>query len=221
MSDITLKDIRNSSRVKAYIQEANDHLGSLGYTEHGFRHASLVAEVAGRILAELDYTPRQVELAQIAGYLHDIGNLVNRADHAHSSALLAERILTEFDVSYQEIGVITGAIGRHDHRDGAAVDPVTAALIIADKSDVHYSRVRNREVATFDIHDRVNYAAKGSDIEINQQEKTITLDVEIDTEVSLVMEYFEIFLDRMVMSRKAAEILDCQFHLLINGAQIM
>ncbi|GAB6100314.1 HD domain-containing protein [Halanaerocella petrolearia] len=221
MAQITVEDVKQDHRVKSYIERADKQLDSLGYTEHGFRHAGMVSKVAGQILKELDYSQRKVELVQLAGYLHDIGNIVNRSDHAHTSGILVERILTEMGMNYDEVGIIMGAVGNHDHRDGAPVDDITAALVIADKSDVHHTRVRNKEVATFDIHDRVNYAAKGSDVRVDKKEQTITLDVEIDTEVSLVMEYFEIFLDRMVMSRKAAEVLDCRFHLLINEAKIL
>ncbi|AGB41767.1 HD domain-containing protein [Halobacteroides halobius DSM 5150] len=221
MSKITLQEIKDNERIKSYIKNANQQLDKLGYTEHGFRHAGLVSEVAGRILEKLNYPQRKIELAQIAGYLHDIGNLINRENHGHYSALLVERILNQKDVCYDEIATIMGAVGNHDHKDGAPVNAITAALIIADKSDVHHTRVRNKDFATFDIHDRVNYAAKGSDLIVNKKEETITLNVEIDTEISLVMEYFEIFLDRMMLCRKAAEVLDCKFHLIINGAQIL
>ncbi|MCK8815970.1 HD domain-containing protein [Natroniella sulfidigena] len=220
MGKITVMDIKKNDKVRSYIRQADKHLKEIGFTEHGFRHAGLVADTAGNILSELDYSARMVELAQIAGYLHDIGNVVNREKHAYSSALLAERVLDNLDMPYDEISLIIGAIGNHDEGCGKPVNPVAAALIIADKSDVHCTRVRNKDIATFDIHDRVNYAAKKSVIEIDQEAEIISLELEIDTEVSIVMEYFEIFLTRMLMARKAAETLDCDFNLIINDVDL-
>ncbi|MCK8827555.1 HD domain-containing protein [Natroniella acetigena] len=221
MGKITVMDIKQHKKVRAYIKQADQHLKEMGFTEHGFRHAGLVAYTAGNILSELDYSPRMVELAQIAGYLHDIGNVINRERHAHSSAFLVERFLDDLEMSYDEISLIIGAIGNHDEGCGNPVNSVAAALIIADKSDVHYTRVRNKDVATFDIHDRVNYAAKESFVEVDQENKSISLELEIDTEVSIVMEYFEIFLTRMLMTRKAVEALGCDFKLIINDVNLL
>ncbi len=218
---IRLDDIKKHVMVKAYIAKANEHLGEIGFTEHGFRHAGLVSNIVGNILTELDHPQRIIELGQIAGYLHDIGNVINRHDHDQHSALLVERLLRELNMDYSEIATIIGAVGNHDEHFGEPVNPISAALIIADKSDVHYTRVRNKEFATFDIHDRVNYAAKESFIEVNSVEKTITLSLEIDLEVISVIEYFEIFLTRMLMSRKAAKALDCNFNLIINRTKLL
>ena len=218
---LTLKDIKGEPQIKAYIKGADDHLAEMGFTEHGFRHASLVADIARNILTRLDYSQRKTQLAEIAGYLHDIGNVVNRAQHGQASALLAAQILREMQMDYQEIATIMGAIGNHDEEVGEAVNAVAAALILADKSDVHYTRVRNEDHATFDIHDRVNYAAKHSFIEVKSKEELITLSLEIDTEVSTVMEYFEIFLSRMMMSRRAATVLGCNFQLIINEVELL
>nr|WP_236777892.1 HD domain-containing protein [Anoxybacter fermentans] len=200
---------------------ANEHLGAMGFTEHGVRHGSLVASVARNILKELNYPKRTCELAAIAGYLHDIGNVVARTDHWQSSAILISQILTRMGMDFEEIATIIGAVGNHDERTGEAVNPVAAALIIADKGDVHRTRVRNRDFATFDIHDRVNYAVQQSKIIVNSQERTITLDLEIDTKICPIMEYFEIFLTRMLMSRRAAEVLGCTFRLIINDTKVL
>lgn len=221
MKLITLEDIKKDPQVQAYIKMANEHLGAMGFTEHGVRHGSLVASVARNILKELNYPKRTCELAAIAGYLHDIGNVVARTDHWQSSAILISQILTRMGMDFEEIATIIGAVGNHDERTGEAVNPVAAALIIADKGDVHRTRVRNRDFATFDIHDRVNYAVQQSKIIVNSQERTITLDLEIDTKICPIMEYFEIFLTRMLMSRRAAEVLGCTFRLIINDTKVL
>lgn len=221
MSLITLRDVQRDPQVKAYIIAANDHLGAMGFTEHGLRHGGLVAKVASDILRELEYPERTCELAAIAGYLHDIGNVVARANHWHSSAALGSQILTRMGMDYEEIATIIGAVGNHDEHTGEAVNPVAAALIIADKGDVHRGRVRNQDFATFDIHDRVNYAVRHASVTVDRCQRTLTLVLEIDTEICPLMEYFEIFLTRMVMSRRAAEFLDCTFHLMINETKLL
>ncbi|SDC64203.1 MULTISPECIES: HD domain-containing protein [unclassified Candidatus Frackibacter] len=221
MSSITLQEVKENPQITAYIKKADEHLRSLGFTEHSFRHASLVADIARDILQRLEYPRHTTELAAVAGYLHDIGNVVNRQNHGHTSAILVSRILTELEVNYEDIATIIGAIGNHDEGTGEPVNVVAAALIISDKSDVHWTRVRNNDYATFDIHDRVNYAAKQSFIEVNNDDKIITLELEIDTEISTVMEYFEIFLTRMIMCRRAAEALSCDFQLIINEVELL
>lgn len=221
MSSITLQEVKENPQITAYIKKADEHLRSLGFTEHSFRHASLVADIARDILQRLEYPRHTTELAAVAGYLHDIGNVVNRQNHGHTSAILVSRILTELEVNYEDIAAIIGAIGNHDEGTGEPVNVVAAALIISDKSDVHWTRVRNNDYATFDIHDRVNYAAKQSFIEVNNDDKIITLELEIDTEISTVMEYFEIFLTRMIMCRRAAEALSCDFQLIINEVELL
>jgi len=221
MSSITLQEVKENPQITAYIKKADEHLRSLGFTEHSFRHANLVADIARDILQRLEYPRHTTELAAVAGYLHDIGNVVNRQNHGHTSAILVSRILTELEVNYEDIATIIGAIGNHDEGTGEPVNVVAAALIISDKSDVHWTRVRNNDYATFDIHDRVNYAAKQSFIEVNNDDKVITLELEIDTEISTVMEYFEIFLTRMIMCRRAAEALSCDFQLIINEVELL
>lgn len=193
----------------------------LGHTEHSFRHVGLVAKNAGNILKELGYDERQVELARMAGYLHDIGIAVNREDHAHSGAILAYGILTKMGMPYDEAGDIMMAIGNHDEETGTAVNITCAALILADKSDVHRSRVRNADAATFDIHDRVNYAVESSQIHINKENKTAELELAVDTDICPLMDYFEIFLDRMTMNRRAANFLGLDFYLIINGTRLL
>ncbi len=218
---ITFEDIKKNKEVNTYIKKADESLIALGYTEHSFQHVGKVAYDAAFILKSLDYNEHSIELVKIAGYLHDIGNLVNRVDHSQSGAIMAFRILDHLDVDPIDIAVIVSAIGNHDEGTGVAVNPIAAALIIADKSDVRRSRVRNTDIANFDIHDRVNYSVKNSKLSINDEKTIITLNLEIDTNVSPVMEYFEIFLNRMIMCRKAAEALKLQFKLIINNQQIM
>ena len=218
---ITFEDIKKNKEVNTYIQKADEALIALGYTEHSFFHVGKVAHDAAFILKSLGYDDHDIELVKIAGYLHDIGNLVNRVDHSQSVAIMAFRILDHLDVDPIDIAVIVSAIGNHDEGTGVAVNPIAAALIIADKSDVRRSRVRNTDIANFDIHDRVNYSVKNSKLSLNDEKTIITLNLEIDTNVSPVMEYFEIFLNRMIMCRKAAEALKLQFKLIINNQQIM
>ncbi len=216
--------VRADPEVQAFILQANRNLGVLGFTEHGFRHVGLVSSIARNVLRLLGYDERQQELAAVAGYLHDIGNVVSRHGHASTGAMLAYPILTRLGMDPEDIAVVLGAIGSHGDdggRLGEPVHPVSAALILADKSDVHRSRVRNTDQTTFDQHDRVNYAATSSFLRVDNAAKTITLELAIDTEMAPVMEYFEIFLPRMLMSRHAATLLDCVFHISINEVVVL
>ena len=207
--------------VNAYIEQGNRVLGILGYTEHSRGHAVKVAETAGDILEKLGYNEHTVELAQIAGYMHDMGNCVNRVDHAHSSALMAFQLLREWKVPDEDIAAIVSAIGQHDEKTGTAVDAVSAALILADKTDVRRNRVRGRDRTKFDIHDRVNFAAISSVLHMDRDKRQITLDIQLDDEICSVLDYFEIFLERMLMCRRAAEMLGCSFKLKANGSKVL
>lgn len=218
---MTYEEIKNNEVIKTYIKQANESLDALGYTEHGFAHVTLVAETAGYILKTLGYPERTVELVKIAGYLHDIGNLVNRTDHSQSGALIAFRLLNEMGFPPEEIGMIVTAIGNHDEGTGVPVSSLAAALILADKSDVRRNRVRHDDKSTFDIHDRVNYSVTKSELKINEAHTIIKLKLSVDTHYSSVMDYFEIFLQRMVLCRKAAETLGLQFKLIINEQQLI
>jgi len=218
---LTLDDVKRDREVEAYLTKANEYTGAIGYTEHGFRHATLVSNIAANILRRLDQDERQVQLAAIAGYLHDIGNLVGRVGHEATGALLASRILTRLGMDPIDMAVVMGAIGNHEELTGEAVSDVCAALIIADKSDVHRTRVRNTDPATFDIHDRVNYAVEHSFLRVDAPSRSVTLELTIDTRMSQVMEYFEIFLPRMAMCRRAAKWLNCQFRLQVNGTKLL
>ncbi len=218
---MTYEQIRKDHAVNVYISQADASMKALGYTEHSFAHVSKVAQIAGGILGALGYPERTVELAKIAGYLHDIGNVVNRVDHSQSGAVMAFRILDRMEFPPEEIAAIVTAIGNHDEGTGVPVNAVAAALIIGDKSDVRRSRVRDRADIGADIHDRVNYSVTASDLKVDVEQKTITLDLTVDTGVSSVMEYFEIFMKRMLMCRKAAEKLGLTFQLNINGLQLV
>ena len=218
---LTFKDVKSNETIRTYIQRADESLIALGYTEHSFAHVTHVAETAGYILKTLGYPERTVELVKIAGYLHDIGNLVNRIDHSQSGAVMAFRILDNLDCDPGEIATIVTAIGNHDEGTGQPVNAVAAALILADKSDVRRSRVRNRDKTTFDIHDRVNYSVKKSDLKINGEHTLIKLELSVDTEYGSIMDYFEIFMQRMILCRKAAEKLGLQFKLAINDQQLI
>ncbi|MCL2144728.1 MAG: HD domain-containing protein [Endomicrobia bacterium] len=220
-SNITVEDVKSNPIVSKLIQSANDYLGTIGYTEHGIRHVSLVASVAGNVLASLDYPERFQELAGIAAYLHDIGNVINRQDHGQSAALIAMRILKDMGATPDEIALIISAIGNHEEEIGDPVNPIAAALILADKSDVHKTRVRNPKFAASDIHDRVNFAAERSFLKVLKNKKIISLQLTVDTQKSQVMEYFEIFLSRMLMCRRAANFLDCNFELIINERKLL
>ena len=217
---IRYEDVHDSEEVRSYIRKADESLIALGYTEHSFAHVTKVAETSRRILLTLGYPEREAELAAIAGYLHDIGNVINRADHAQSGAIMAFRILDHMNAVPDDIATVITAIGNHDESTAFPVNPVAAALILADKTDVRSSRVRNKDMATFDIHDRVNYAVTRSELNI-VPEQEIGLDLTIDTGICAVMDYFEIFLGRMVLCRKAAEKLGLHFSLTINGQKMM
>ncbi len=213
---ITIETLRRDPEVDTFLRQANAALNALGYTEHGRRHAGLVANIAGNILERMEYPERTCQLAELAGYLHDIGNLIHRDNHAQSSSLMAWRLLSRMGMPASEYTVIMNAIGNHEEERGTAVTPVSAALIIADKADVHRSRVQNPVMSEFDIHDRVNYATTRSFVRVSPEEKVIALELEIDTNYAQVMEYFEIFLERMTMVRQASEFVGCEFHLIIN-----
>ena len=218
---VTFNDIKNNNSVKTYIAQADVALSALGFTEHSFAHVTHVAECARYILTTLGYSDHEVELAKIASYLHDIGNLVNRVEHSQSGAVMAFRILDNMGMDPQDIATVVGAIGNHDEGTGVAANAISAALIIADKTDVRRSRVRNQDIATFDIHDRVNYSVEKSVLKINQEHSLIKLKLSVDTHYSSVMDYFEIFLQRMVMCRKAAEKLGLTFKLMINEQSLI
>lgn len=218
---VTFEEIRNSEEIRTYIRKGNENLGVLGFTEHAFAHAMRVSQTAADILTKLGRGEREIELARIAGYMHDIGNCINRHDHAHNGALMAMSILRGLGMEAQDAAVVIAAIGHHDEKTGTAVDAVSAALILADKCDVRRSRVRARNQAEFDIHDRVNYAAVNSALSVNDEAKTITLDITLDDAMCSVMDYFEIFLERMVMCRRAAEMLGCRFRLTANGSRML
>jgi len=218
---ITYEQLRQSPEIRTYITRADESLRALGFTEHSFAHVTRVSETAAYILGELGYDAHEIELAKIAGYLHDIGNLVNRVEHSQSGAVMAFRILDHMDMPPEDIATIVTAIGNHDEGTGVPVNGVAAALILADKSDVRRSRVRNEDFATFDIHDRVNYSVTDSALVLDTQKKTVTLTLTIDPEVAPVMNYFEIFLGRMIMCRKAADKLGLQFKLDINGQTLI
>jgi len=217
----TFENIKNNNEINTYITKADEALYALGFTEHSFAHVTRTANDAGYILKTLGYPERDVELAQISGYLHDIGNLVNRANHSLSGAVMAFRILDHLGFDPAEIATVTTAIGNHDEGTGVPVDHVCAALILADKSDVRRSRVRNTEISSFDIHDRVNYSVKKSVLKINEEKTLIKLKLTIDTKYGSVMDYFEIFLARMILCRKAAERLNLSFKLIINEQQLI
>lgn len=214
-------EIKNNEEINTYIRQADLALSALGYTEHSFAHVTVVAEKAGYILKTLGYDDRTVELAKIAGYLHDIGNLVNRSEHSQSGALMAFRILDHLNFPPEEIGLIVSAIGNHDEGTGVPVSPLAAALILADKSDVRRNRVRNTDESTFDMHDRVNYSVTKAELKINEAHTLIKLKLNVDTRYGSVMDYFEIFLQRMILCRKAAEKLGLQFKLMINEQQLI
>ena len=218
---LTYETIRNDEAIQTYITRADESLAALGFTEHSFPHVCHVADMAGYILTTMGYDERTVELAKIAGYLHDIGNLVNRSEHSQSGAVMAWTLLQNMGCDPGELATIVTAIGNHDEGTGVPVNPVAAALILADKADVRRSRVRNQEVSTFDIHDRVNYSVKKSELKINSDRTLVKLKLTVDTRYGSVMDYFEIFLGRMILCRKAAERLGLQFRLIINEQQLI
>lgn len=217
---ITYHDVVQDEAVKTYIQKADETLIALGYTEHSFAHVTRVAKLAGDILLKLGYSEREAELANIAGYLHDIGNVINRIDHAQSGAVMAFRILDRMGAEPEDIATIITAIGNHDESTAFPVNSIAAALILADKTDVRYTRVRNQDFASYDIHDRVNYAVKESNVLI-EKDSRIELQLTIDTTMCTVMDYFEIFLNRMILCRKAAEKLGVEFWLVVNSQRLI
>lgn len=218
---ITLKDIKENQELDALIRGAQKQLNAIGYTEHGHRHISIVSKRAGDILEKLGYPERTVELTRIAGYMHDIGNCVNRVDHAHTGAILAYNILKEMGMPIEEITEIMMAIGNHDENTGTAVSDISAALILADKSDVHRDRVVNKNLSTFDIHDRVNYAVTDADLIMDEKERKIILKLTIDTKICPVLDYFEIFMERTMMCKYAAKYLKIWFELIINDTKLL
>jgi metal-dependent HD superfamily phosphatase/phosphodiesterase len=220
-SPIGLAELQAHEGVQTFITLADRYLGELGYTEHGFRHANLVAKIAYNVLHRLGFDERMTELGAMAGYLHDMGNFVSRTMHSQTGAAITYEILRDLGLPYGEVGVVLGAIGNHEEQFGNPVNPAGAALIVADKSDVHRSRVRVKDPQLFDIHDRVNHAVEHSFLRVDSDARTLTLELTIDTELAGVMEYFEIFLSRMVMCRRAAEFLECQFKIDINGSKLL
>ncbi len=218
---ITFEELKKNEKVNTFIRQADASLIALGYTEHSFAHVTHVAETAAYILETLGYSAHDVEIARIAAYLHDIGNLVNRVEHSQSGAVMAFRILDEMGMPPEDLAMVVTAIGNHDEGTGVPVNALAAALILADKSDVRRSRVRNQDPTTFDIHDRVNYSVEKSRLHINTEKTIIKLKLQIDPHFSSVMDYFEIFLTRMVLCRKAAEKLGLQFKLIINEQQLI
>ncbi len=218
--EITYALIKGNREINLLIEKGNQVLRELGYTEHSRKHAAKTAETAAMILKELGYGRHKVELARIAGYMHDIGNSVNRTDHAHTGAMLAYGILKEMGMPLEDVLTVISAIGHHDEATGSPVDEVSAALILADKSDVRRNRVQNPVPARFDAHDRVNYAVLSCKMNIDKEKRTISVQIDLDDEICTVMDYFEIFLKRMVMCRKAAEKLQCRFKLSANGSKL-
>lgn len=218
---LTFEEIRKNQSIQTYIAKADESLSALGYTEHSFAHVLRVCNDASYILKTLGYDEHEIELVKIASYMHDIGNLVNRVDHSQSGAVMAFRILDKLGMGAEDIASIVSTIGNHDEGTGVPINAMAAALILADKSDVRRSRVRNFDISAFDIHDRVNYSVQSSKILIDEKKENITLELEIDLQVSSVMDYFEIFLNRMMMCRKAAEKLGLRFKLVINGQHLI
>ena len=218
---IDFEAVRNNPEIRTYITQADASLVALGYTEHSFAHVTKCAMTAAQLLQDLGYDERHIELAKIAGFMHDIGNVINRVDHAQSGAVMAFRILDKMGMPPADVAAVITAIGHHDDPTAFPVNPVAAALILADKTDVRRSRVRNQDTINFDIHDRVNYAVEKSDLTLDSQAKTLTLSITIDTEICAVMDYFEIFLSRMLLCRKAAEFFSLKFQLVINGSKVL
>ena len=219
--NVTFKDVKSSAKVRKLIEGANEVMRSMGYTEHGLRHVEVVQGITAYIMEKLELPDRQIELGRIAAYLHDIGNVINRVQHPLHGAVMAFNLLDEFGMDATEIAPILGAIGNHEGESGGVpVSPMSAALIIADKSDVHYTRVQNPTIESFDIHDRVNFAVQKSRVEMDAEKRTVQLTLEIDTSQATVMEYFEIFLSRMILCRKAAESVGYRFTLTVNGTYL-
>lgn len=221
MAIITVEDLKKDHEVNVYLTCSTEYLSKLGFTEHGRRHAAIVSQRAYDVLKKLDFNERDCELAAVAGYLHDIANMVNRYNHGGSGAIIAYHILSRLHMPPEEIALVISAIGNHEEERGNAINHVAAALILADKSDVYRARVTNEDFATFEIHDRVNYAAQSSSLSVDEKLRTVTLEVAIDNKICPVMEYFEIFLVRMVMCRRAAQFLNCRFGLVINENRLL
>lgn len=219
--NVTFETVKNNPEIRTYIAQADASLTALGFTEHSFPHVTKCAETASAILTDLGYGAREAELAKIAAFMHDIGNVVNRSDHAQTGAVMAFRILDKLGMEPADVAVVITAIGHHDESTAFPVNAVAAALILADKTDVRRSRVRNKETVNFDIHDRVNYAVERSEVTLDAQAGTVTLTLSINTKVCAVMDYFEIFLGRMLLCRKAAEALGLTFRLEINGLALL
>lgn len=219
--NLTYREIRKNEEVLAYLKKGNDNLGTMGFTDHSEAHCTVVAERAAHILEKLGFQEREIELARIAGFMHDMGNAVNRHSHAEYGALLAAQILEKTDMALEDRVTVVSAIGNHDEATGGAVDAVSAAVILADKTDVRRNRVRNKDMANFDIHDRVNYAVTEAKLKVNREKKLITLNLQLDESICSMLEYFEIFLERMLMCRRAAEILGVRFKLTANGSKIV
>ena len=218
---MTYDQICRDEEVLALLEKGNANLGVLGFTDHSKAHCALVADRAAYILNTLGFSPKEQELVRIAGFMHDIGNAVNRKHHAEWGAMMARDILKKYDISLTDAITVISAIGHHDESTGGAMDPVSAALILADKSDVRRNRVRTQEKAKFDIHDRVNYAVTGHNLKVNAEEKKISLNLQIDENICTMYEYFDIFLGRMMMSRRAAEMLGTKFRLTVNGGKVL
>lgn len=218
---MTYEQIKQHPEVLALLERGNQHLGVLGFTDHSEAHTALVAERAAYILRKMGYSEHDQELARIAGFMHDIGNAVNRTHHAEWGAMLANDILKNTSMPLEDRVTIIAAIGHHDESTGGAMDPVSAALILADKTDVRRNRVRTQEREKFDIHDRVNYAVTGSSLRVEAAEKRISLNLQVDEDICTMYEYFDIFLGRMLMCRRAAEMLDCHFRLTVNGGKVL
>ena len=218
---ITLEDVKNNPFIDSFVCKGNEYLGVLGYTEHSYRHLNLVSTIAYNILEQLGYSRREAELAAVAGYLHDVGNVVSRNEHGISGATLCFPVLANMEMPPDEVATVISAIANHEEQYGQPINVVSAALIMADKSDVHRSRVRNPDFATFDIHDRVNYAVEYAFLRVSSESRTITMDLAIDINICPVMEYFEIFLTRMMLCRRAANFLNCNFELIVNGSKLL
>lgn len=218
---LTLEVVQSDPEIAAYVEMADEYLGCIGYTEHGVRHSNLTAHIAGNLLRRLDYDDRTAEVASIAGYLHDIGNCVSRSDHWVSSAAIARDVLSRLGMSFDEIALVMNAVGNHEEGASEPCTVTAAAVVLADKADVHESRVRNTDPSTWDIHDKVNHAAKRSFLRVDHETRVLTLEVEIDTSEIQIIDYFEIFLERMQLCRRAATVLDAEFSLVINGTRLL
>lgn len=218
---VTLADVQGDPELLAYMEVGDEYLGAIGYTEHGLRHANLTAHISGNILRRLGFDARTAELGAIAGFCHDIGNCVSRDSHWISAAFIARAALTRMGMPYPDVAVVMNAVGNHEEDASDPSTPVAAAVVIADKADVHHTRVRNPDPAQFDIHDRVNHAVKRSFLRVDETERSLTLEIDIETSETQIMEYFEIFIDRMALCRRAAAVLDASFALVINGTKLL